>query len=57
VIVFSSGDPALSLTAQNASSSLPTLKAMLIISAIGLPIVAGFTISFYGVFKGIQLEY
>ena len=45
-------DPALSLTIANASSSALTLKAMLIIAAIGMPLVIGYTIYAFRVFKG-----
>jgi cytochrome d ubiquinol oxidase subunit II len=45
-------DPALSLTLANASSSPLTLKVMLIIALVGMPIVVGYTIFAYRVFKG-----
>jgi cytochrome d ubiquinol oxidase subunit II len=45
-------DPARSLTIYNASSSPLTLKVMLIIAVIGMPIVAAYTIYVYRVFKG-----
>ena len=45
-------DPALSLTVANASSSPLTLKVMLIIALIGMPLVVGYTIFAYRVFKG-----
>lgn len=45
-------DPALSLTITNASSSALTLKAMLVIAAIGMPLVVGYTIYAFRVFKG-----
>lgn len=45
-------DPALSLTIANASSSPLTLKAMLIIALAGMPLVVGYTIFAYRVFKG-----
>lgn len=41
-----------SLTAYNASSSQYTLSTMLIIALIGMPIVIGYTIYIYRVFKG-----
>ncbi len=44
--------PAASLTITNASSSALTLKAMLIIAAIGMPLVIGYTIYAFRVFKG-----
>jgi len=45
-------DPVLSLTIHNASSSALTLKAMLIIALIGMPLVIGYTIFAFRVFKG-----
>jgi len=45
-------DPALSLTVTNASSSALTLKVMLIIALVGMPIVIGYTIFAFRVFKG-----
>jgi cytochrome d ubiquinol oxidase subunit II len=45
-------DPALSLTAANASSSPLTLKVMLIIALVGMPIVIGYTVFAYRIFKG-----
>lgn len=41
-----------SLTIYNASSSLLTLKVMLLIAIIGMPFVIGYTIYVYKVFKG-----
>lgn len=51
-LVKASNDPELSLTIYNASSSELTLKVMLIIALIGMPIVIGYTIYLYKVFKG-----
>ena len=45
-------DPALSLTITNASSSALTLKVMLIIAIVGMPLVIAYTIYAYRVFKG-----
>jgi cytochrome d ubiquinol oxidase subunit II len=45
-------DPSLSLTITNASSSALTLKIMLIIALVGMPLVVGYTIFAYRVFKG-----
>ena len=45
-------DPALSLTVANASSSPLTLKVMLVIAVVGMPVVAGYTVFAYRVFKG-----
>jgi cytochrome d ubiquinol oxidase subunit II len=51
-LVRARNNPALSLTVYNASSSLLTLKVMLIIAGVGMPIVIGYTIYLYRVFKG-----
>ncbi|MGA2362070.1 MAG: cytochrome d ubiquinol oxidase subunit II [Candidatus Aminicenantales bacterium] len=45
-------DPSLSLTITNASSSALTLKVMLIIALVGMPLVIAYTIYAYRVFKG-----
>jgi len=45
-------DPALSLTIANASSSALTLKVMLIVALVGMPLVIGYTIFAFRVFKG-----
>lgn len=45
-------DPATSLTAYNAASSHGTLVTMLIIAAIGIPLVLGYTVSIYWIFRG-----
>jgi len=47
-----SNDPANSLTAFNASSSPLTLRIMLILVAIGLPVVIAYTCYIYRVFRG-----
>jgi cytochrome d ubiquinol oxidase subunit II len=51
-LVRASNDPAFSITVSNASSSLLTLKVMLVIALIGMPIVIGYTLYLYKVFKG-----
>lgn len=51
-MVFSSIDHANSLTIYNASSSQRTLFVMLLIALIGMPIVIGYTIIVYRIFKG-----
>jgi cytochrome d ubiquinol oxidase subunit II len=51
-MVPSSIDLAYSLTCYNASSTPLTLKTMLIIALLGMPIVIGYTIFIYRVFKG-----
>jgi len=48
----SNTDLAYSLTAYNASSTPLTLKVMLIIALIGVPLVLGYTAFIYSVFKG-----
>jgi len=48
----SSIDLAYSLTIYNACSTPGTLGAMLIIALIGMPLVIGYTIFIYGVFRG-----
>ena len=44
--------PELSLTAANASSSALTLKVMLVVALIGMPLVIGYTVFAFRVFKG-----
>ncbi len=51
-LVPSLGDLHYSLTIYNASSSEITLKTMLVIALIGMPLVIGYTIFIYRVFKG-----
>ena len=51
-IVFSSPNPANSLTLYNAASSQKTLGIMLIIACIGVPLVLAYTASIYWVFRG-----
>jgi cytochrome d ubiquinol oxidase subunit II len=46
------GAPDLSLTLANASSGDLTLKAMLVIALLGMPLVIGYTIWVYRAFKG-----
>lgn len=51
------GQPELSLTIMNASSSALTLKTMLILALLGLPPVIGYTIWVYRIFGGkVRLE-
>lgn len=45
-------DPALSLTITNASSSALTLKVMLVVAVVGMPLVVGYTIFAFRVFRG-----
>ena len=51
-LVKASNDVSLSLTIHNSSSSELTLKVMLIIAAIGMPFVIGYTLYLFKVFKG-----
>ncbi len=51
-LVLARPDPSLSLTVFNAASSPKTLKIMLIIAAIGVPLVLAYTTSIYYIFRG-----
>ena len=51
-LVHSSIDLGYSLTIYNASSTPRTLETMLIIALIGVPIVVGYTIWIYRIFRG-----
>ena len=51
-LVASSTDPANSLTIYSAASSQETLRIMLIIAIIGVPLVLAYTASIYWVFRG-----
>ncbi|UCE04725.1 MAG: cytochrome d ubiquinol oxidase subunit II [bacterium] len=51
-LVYSNPFPEHSLTLYNAASSAKTLKIMLIIAAIGIPIVISYTVSIYWIFRG-----
>lgn len=51
-MVHSAGDPALALTIMNASSSELTLKVMLVIAIIGVPIVLAYTYWAHKTFSG-----
>ncbi|MCP4568257.1 MAG: cytochrome d ubiquinol oxidase subunit II [FCB group bacterium] len=51
-LLVSSINPAFSLSAYNASSSPLTLKTMLIMALIGMPVVIGYTAFIYRVFRG-----
>ena len=56
-LVRASNDPGLNMTLYNASSSQLTLTVMLIIALVGMPVVIGYTIYVYRVFKGkVTLE-
>jgi len=51
-MVPAANDPALSLTVYNSSSSQNTLTVMLILALVGMPIVLGYTIWIYRLFRG-----
>jgi cytochrome d ubiquinol oxidase subunit II len=56
-LLLSNPDAANSLTIYNAASSQATLSNMLIIAIIGVPIVLGYTIFVYRIFKGkVELD-
>jgi len=52
ILVLARPDPNMSLTIYNAASSPKTLTIMLIIAAIGVPIVLAYTSSIYYIFRG-----
>jgi cytochrome d ubiquinol oxidase subunit II len=51
-MVYSNPDPAHSLNIVNGASTAPSLKFMLIVALIGVPIVLAYTASIYYVFRG-----
>jgi cytochrome bd ubiquinol oxidase subunit II len=51
-LVWSLPHPELGLTIYNAASSPKTLRIMLIIALVGMPLVIGYTIAIYRVFRG-----
>jgi len=51
-LIRASNDPALSLTIYNSSTGLYTLQIMAVIALVGMPIVLGYTIFVYRLFKG-----
>ena len=51
-MVLSSPDPANSLTIYNAASSQKTMGIMLVIAALGVPLVLAYTASIYWIFRG-----
>lgn len=56
-MVYSNPSPENSLTIYNAASSGSTLKIMLIIAAMGVPLVLAYTISVYWIFRGkVKIE-
>jgi cytochrome d ubiquinol oxidase subunit II len=56
-LVRASNGAELSLTVFNASASQNSLTAMLIVALVGMPVVIGYTIFIYRVFRGpVRLE-
>ena len=56
-LIHGNGPSGTSLTAFNAASSPLTLKTMLILAGIGMPLVVGYTIHVYRVFRGkVELD-
>jgi cytochrome d ubiquinol oxidase subunit II len=51
-LIYSHPNPANSLNIYNAASSAKTLKIMLIIALMGMPLVASYTFSIYWIFRG-----
>ncbi len=51
-LIHSRPDDSLSMTAYNSASSTLTLKTMLILALIGIPLVLGYTFHIYRVFRG-----
>lgn len=51
-MVFSLPNPEFSLTIYNAASSQKTLKIMLMMALVGMPLVIAYTISIYWIFRG-----
>jgi cytochrome d ubiquinol oxidase subunit II len=56
-LIYSTPNPDLSLTIHNAASSQRTLKIMLIIAGLGIPMVVAYTVSIYWIFRGkVKIE-
>lgn len=56
-LIYSNPQPENSLTIYNAASSEKTLSIMLMIAAIGMPLVIAYTVSIYWIFRGkVKLE-
>ncbi len=56
-LIYSVPDPNNSLTIYNGASSAATLRIMLWIAALGLPLVLSYTISIYWIFRGkVKIE-
>jgi cytochrome bd ubiquinol oxidase subunit II len=56
-LIRASNDPQLSLTIFNSSTSLYTLQIMSVIALVGMPLVVGYTIFVYRIFKGKAKAY
>lgn len=56
-MIYSVPNPENSLDIYNAASSAKTLKIMLIVAALGIPLVIGYTVSVYWIFRGkVKIE-
>ena len=51
-MVYSNPNPENSLTVYNGSSSAKTLQTMLLIAAIGMPVVLAYSACIYWIFRG-----
>jgi cytochrome d ubiquinol oxidase subunit II len=51
-LIPASNDPANSLTIYNASSTVLTLKIVLLVALIGIPLVLSYTVGIYWIFRG-----
>ncbi len=51
-LIRAAGDPTLSITIRNASTSLMTLKIMSVIALVGMPVVIGYSSYVYRIFRG-----
>jgi cytochrome d ubiquinol oxidase subunit II len=51
-LVHGNGESGMSLTAYNAASSRKTLGTMLVLAGVGMPLVLGYTVNIYRVFRG-----
>jgi cytochrome d ubiquinol oxidase subunit II len=51
-LITASNDPNFSLTIYNSSTSLYTLQVMAVIALVGMPIVIGYALFVYRLFKG-----
>lgn len=51
-LIHSTSDPTCSLTIHNAASSHMTLRTMLLLALVGMPLVLGYTFHIYRVFSG-----